>query len=175
MAEIHLAAWRATYRSVMTDDYLDGMDAERAATAWRRSILTPPEGTVHLVAEDDDEVVGFAILGPGTGDSEPGTGQLYAINLHPAWWAKGIGSVLFAAAEHELIDLGYERAFLWVEKNNDRAITFYSNRGWLNDGATLEDTKFEPPVSGSRHSRSFIGAERSKAAESPRTANGTPG
>ena len=75
--------------------------------------------------------------------------------MHPDWWAQGVGSVLFAAAEQQLIELGYDRAFLWVEKGNDRAISFYTNRRWLDDGGTLEDTRFDPAVAERRHSRVF--------------------
>ncbi|MEV5050691.1 GNAT family N-acetyltransferase [Arthrobacter sp. LAR12-1-1.1] len=155
LAEIHVAAWRATYRGVMTDEYLDGLDVGRAASAWHRNIMEPGEGTVHLVVQSGNEVVGFAILGPAAGDSDQGTGQLHAINVHPDNWAQGAGSVLFAAAEQKFIELGYERAFLWVEKSNNRAIGFYTNRRWLDDGGTLEDTRFDPPVAENRHSRTF--------------------
>ncbi|BCW71541.1 hypothetical protein [Arthrobacter sp. NicSoilB8] len=49
LAEVHVAAWRATYRGVMTDEYLDGLG--RAASAWRRNIREPRDGTVHLVVQ----------------------------------------------------------------------------------------------------------------------------
>lgn len=83
------------------------------------------------------------------------TAELHAINVHPDWWAQGLGSVLFAAVEQKLMELGYDRAILWVEKGNTRAINFYSNRRWLADGETLEDTRFDPPVTENRHSRMF--------------------
>jgi hypothetical protein len=54
-----------------------------------------------------------------------------------------------------LIELGCDRAFLWVEKGNNRAISFYTNRGWLDDGGVLEDARFDPPVSERRHSKTF--------------------
>ena len=155
LAEIHVAAWRATYRGVMTDQYLDGLDVGRAASAWRRNIREPREGTMHLVVQCGNEVTGFAIVGPAVGGSAAGAGQLHAINVHPDWWAQRAGSVLFAAAEQQLIELGYERAVLWVAKSNDRAISFYNNRRWFQDGATLEDARFDPPVSENRHSRTL--------------------
>ena len=116
LAEIRIAAWRATYRGVMTDAYLDGLDVGRATTAWRQNILEPKDGIFQLVVQSGPQVVGFAILGPAAGDSDAGTGQLYAINVHPDWWAHGVGSVLFAAAEQKFIELGYRRAFLWVDR-----------------------------------------------------------
>ncbi|RKR29955.1 GNAT family N-acetyltransferase [Arthrobacter oryzae] len=155
LAEVHVAAWRATYRGVMTDEYLDGLDVVRAAAAWRRNIGAPAVGIEHLVVLSGTDVAGFAILGPASSGSAPTTGQLHAINVHPDWWAQGLGSVLFEAAEQKLIELGYDRAFLWVEKGNTRAINFYSNRRWLADGETLEDARFDPPVAENRHSRTF--------------------
>ncbi|CBT74270.1 MULTISPECIES: GNAT family N-acetyltransferase [Glutamicibacter] len=153
LADIQISAWRAAYRGVMTEEYLDAMDSERYAEGWARNIANPKPGTSHLVAESGSQVVGFCILGPATGDSDTAFGQLYAINVHPQWWDKGAGSALFTAAEEKLVALGYDRAFLWVEANNKRAIDFYTKRGWLDDGGTLQDTRFDPPVSERRHSR----------------------
>ncbi|GAA1496262.1 GNAT family N-acetyltransferase [Paeniglutamicibacter kerguelensis] len=153
LADIQISAWRAAYRGVMTDEYLDAMDCESFAKGWARNIAKPKPGTTHLVAQAESQVVGFCILGPATGDADSALGQLYAINVHPQWWAKGAGSALFAAAEENLVALGYGKAFLWVEADNKRAIDFYNNRGWLDDGGTLQDTRFDPPVSERRHSR----------------------
>lgn len=154
LAAIHIAAWRTAYRGVMSDEYLEGMDISQNTDGWRRNILHPKTGTVHLVVQaDDDEVVGFAIVGPGVDSPAPASGQLYAINVHPDWWAKGIGTVLFAAAEQTLISRGYQRGFLWVEATNARAISFYTKREWLDDGGTMQDGRFDPPVSERRHSR----------------------
>ena len=153
LAAVHIA-WRAAYRGVMSAEYLAGLDVGRYTDGWRQNILTPQKGKVHLVAEND-EVAGFAIVGPGTETSDAAAGQLYAINLHPDWWAQGIGGALFAAAQETLISRGYDRGFLWVEATNERAISFYTKRGWLDDGGTLQDTRFDPPVLERRHSREF--------------------
>jgi ribosomal protein S18 acetylase RimI-like enzyme len=155
LAEIHIAAWRATYRGVMSDEYLDDMSVERATSSWARNIATPSDGANHLTVVRGDDPVGFAIFGPATGNGAAGTGQVYAINLHPDWWAQGIGSTLLTAVEQNLVQFGYSQAFLWVEKGNKRAISFYNKRGWLDDGGTLEDTRFNPPIAELRHSRTF--------------------
>lgn len=153
LAAIQISAWRAAYRGVMTDEYLAAMDSEHFANGWRRNIGNPKSGTFHLVVQAGREVIGFCILGPSSDESDGTSGQLYAINLHPDWWARGIGSVLFAAAEQKLVSLGYAKVFLWVEASNERAIGFYTKRGWLDDGGTLQDTRFDPPVAERRHSR----------------------
>ncbi|MBG6185490.1 GNAT superfamily N-acetyltransferase [Arthrobacter sp. CAN_A214] len=139
----------------MTDERLDGMSVERAASNWQRNIADPAKGTEHLVVVYDDFPVGFAIFGPAPDDSAPGTGQLYALNLHPDWWARGLGSTLFSASEQRLAALGYCRAFLWVAKGNERAISFYNKHGWFDDGGMMEDAHFDPPVIELRHSCIF--------------------
>ena len=139
----------------MSAEYLAGLDFDQYTIRWRRNILTPQKGTIHLVAEVNDEVAGFAIVGPGTETSDAAAGQLYALNLQPERWEQGIGSVLFAAAEETLSLRGYDRGFLWVEATNERAVSFYTKRGWLDDGGTLQDTRFDPPVLERRHSREW--------------------
>ena len=160
LADIHISAWRAAYRNVMSDEYLAGLNHEAYTTGWRRNIREPRPGTFHLVAETDSGIAGFCVFGPAEGTADAGpeggtasaTGQLYAINVHPDAWARGVGSALFAAAEGQLTSLGYHRAFLWVEATNKRAIDFYTDRGWLDDGGILQDTRFDPPVLERRHS-----------------------
>jgi ribosomal protein S18 acetylase RimI-like enzyme len=86
-----------------------------------------------LVAEDNGHVVGFALVGPAQ-DPE-GAGQLYAINVDPDQWGTGAGRALLAAAQGELVRLGYTEAVLWVLPGNARARRFYEVAGWAHDGA----------------------------------------
>jgi GNAT superfamily N-acetyltransferase len=86
-----------------------------------------------LVAEDNGHVVGFALVGPAQ-DPE-GAGQLSAINVDPDQWGTGAGRALLAAAQAELVRLGYTEAVLWVLPGNARARRFYEVAGWAHDGA----------------------------------------
>lgn len=154
LAELHVAAWRAAYRGIMSDEYLDGMDVARVADGWRRNLGTPDSGTTYLVAAVAGRPVGFAAFDPAPED-DAGTGELRAINVHPGWWNRGAGSALFTEAERGLAELGCSRAFLWVARENSRARLFYERHGWMNDGGVLEDTRFTPPVFEVRYSRDF--------------------
>ncbi|MFZ3451979.1 GNAT family N-acetyltransferase [Arthrobacter sp. 7Tela_A1] len=175
LAELHVAAWRAAYRGIMSDDYLDGMDVARVADGWRRNLGTPNPGTTYLVAAVAGRPVGFAAFGPAPGEDDAGTGELRAINVHPGWWGRGAGSALFTEAERRLAGLGCARAFLWVARENRRAHLFYERHGWTNDGGVLEDTRFSPPVFEVRYSRDFPAAapsERQQKAPQPRGLRG---
>ena len=51
--------------------------------------------------------------------------------------------------------MGYRHGYLWVAAGNDRAIGFYKGPGWHDDGGTLQDDSFDPPVVERRHRRVF--------------------
>ncbi len=72
--------------------------------------------------------VGFCFYGDA---AEPGWGEVYAIYVHPSHWGEGHGSALLSAAEDALSTLGFERALLWVLRQNRQARFFYENRGWV--------------------------------------------
>jgi hypothetical protein len=86
MGRIVVRAWQAAYRSIMPDEYLDGLRAEDRASMWRRQI-DAAGGNGLLVVVDADEVAGFAAFGRCQDDGASAEeGQLYAINLDPTHW-----------------------------------------------------------------------------------------
>ncbi len=66
LGRIGVAAWRAAYRGIISDEYLDGLSVEQRTESWRRGLALPVEdGQARLVVEaDDGEVVGFVVTGP---------------------------------------------------------------------------------------------------------------
>lgn len=140
MGALHVRAWQATYRGVMPDEYLDGLDPSQRADMWRAAIERQPSGL--LVAEVGGGVVGFAAFGAEAVDTEhappDGTarGELYAINLDPSSWGRGTGRTLLRAATDRMRDSGFEAAVLWVVPRNERAIGLYRSEGWTPDGTT---------------------------------------
>jgi ribosomal protein S18 acetylase RimI-like enzyme len=137
LACVHVAAWSATYRGVMTDAFLDAMDVERWAVGWRRQLTTPEAGVWSHVAVDGDDVVrGFVVVGPARDGSDDG--ELYAINVHPDCFGRGEGAALFAAGCAELGRRGHHQPYLMVVEQNARARHFYERHGWSWDGERVE-------------------------------------
>lgn len=145
LAMIHVAAWQAGYAGQMPADYLAGLsnDMERRISSWREQRLAEA-GVRHLVAEDDEsgELYGFIAFGACRDEDVPATtGEIWAINLHPSAWGKGIGSELFQAGVDGLRDEGFQDAVLWVLDTNERARRFYERHGWRADGHTKADDR----------------------------------
>lgn len=139
MGIVHVRAWQAAYRGVMTDDYLDGLSIEERAAMWERAI-SAPAGPHVLVAAVGDEVIGFASFGaePNQLDSS-GVGELFAINLEPARWGNGIGRLLLRKATDSLRSMGFREAVLWVVTTNFRARSLYESEGWTDDEAVRSE------------------------------------
>jgi ribosomal protein S18 acetylase RimI-like enzyme len=149
---IQVRAWQATYRGVMPDAYLDELNADDRAIYWRGQVLALAPGQRLKVIVDDGLVVGFAAAGPEH-DGRAGTGELYAINVDPQVWSRGLGRALLRDVTAALAGLGYREAVLWVVPQNDRARRFYESEEWRDDHVRREDEVFGVDVPEIRYRR----------------------
>ncbi len=125
IAEVHVRSWRAAYRGVVADEFLDSLDVDRRAEMIEGVIRDESKGL--LVAEQDGHVAGFSML---AASYDEGWGEVLAIYASPDHWGVGVGYELMAASVEWLQEQGYQRAMLMVLENNPRARTFYERQGW---------------------------------------------
>lgn len=150
IAYVHVASWRSTYRGIVPDSYLDRLDPAERVEARERTLASPAEGSVMLVAEVEGAgVVGFAQGGRGRGEPET-TGEIYAIYLLEEWEGRGIGNRLMREAVRQLAANGMDRLVVWVLSEN-RSRGFYEHLGGMArrekaleiGGATLNAVAYE--------------------------------
>jgi len=154
---IQVLAWQAAYRGVMPDAYLDDLDPDDRAGYWRGQVLAlRPDQRLEVVV-DDGGVVGFAAAGPEHDGGTAGVGELYAINIDPQAWGRGLGRALLRDMTAELTGLGHREAVLWVVPQNDRARRFYESEGWSDDDVRREDEVFGVVVPEMRYRRPLSG------------------
>ncbi|MER5179331.1 GNAT family N-acetyltransferase [Streptomyces sp. NPDC002896] len=128
IAELHTASWRSAYAGLMPAEYLEGPLREEHLAKWRQRTAAPTAHRRLLLAEEEDELLGFIHLDTAV-DS-----RVHVDNLHarPGHVGTGIGHRLlrrgfaWAAAEHPGRDV-----YLEVLRGNDRAIAFYERQGGL--------------------------------------------
>ncbi|MPZ87860.1 MAG: GNAT family N-acetyltransferase [Nitriliruptorales bacterium] len=136
MGALVVRAWQAAYRGLMPDDYLDGLTVDDRTAQWTRiltSELDPPRA-VFVAADDDGRVVGFVAVGGEMDVPDATRGQVYALNVDPDRWGRGVGRALLAAGCGHLRGVGFATAVLWVHRDNARACRFYRASGWRADG-----------------------------------------
>lgn len=157
VSALRVAGWRAAYRGIVPQGYLDAMDVDEDA-ARRREMLVRTAGRVHhLIAEDPDgTVVGWASFGPYRGEpSATDTGELYALYLRPERIGAGIGRALMAEVTARSTELGRQRLALWVLADNAPARRFYAAAGFTPDGTEVSDTYDGVPLTELRYVRAL--------------------
>ena len=64
--------------------------------------------------------------------------EIITLYVLPAYWFQKQGYELMQFSMQRLKEQGFHRIYLWVLKENKRAIQFYKKAGFANDGATIE-------------------------------------
>jgi GNAT superfamily N-acetyltransferase len=98
---------------------------DEVLASWHE--LLGADEVVALVAEDDAELLGFAVVRPE---------WLERLYTHPSAWGRGVGSRLHDEAIELIRGFGSSRCSLWVLEANERARSFYEHRGWRLNGDT---------------------------------------
>ena len=132
LARIRIAAWRAAYEGLLPESRLAAMDHAHETAQWAKRVTEL--GWTTLVAEHEDEVLGYAVYGASRDPDRAGCGELAALYVDPDHWGRGVGGELTTAVTSALSAQGYEQVTLWVLDTNQAAQHFYEHRGWQRDG-----------------------------------------
>jgi len=135
---VRSAGWRASYRGLIDDAYLDTFHGDAARRRDAISLAGPESVQVVAVEGDsgDGEVIGWSGGGPTRDDDHAALGvqELYSCYVDPARWGSGVGGAIFEHVVTELATRG-PRVSLWVLTGNQRARRFYEAHGFVADGA----------------------------------------
>jgi ribosomal protein S18 acetylase RimI-like enzyme len=136
IARVRVAAWRAAYRGLMPDSYLDRADLEGAEAEQLRDRLANIGSTARVsVAEIGGRIAGYCAYGRSADDdARLATGAVYDLYVHPDSWRQGVGRRLLMYATDYFKAQGFGEATLFVFEENTRAREFYEQAGWQPDG-----------------------------------------
>ena len=119
IARVHVDAWRSTYRGLVPDAYLDGLQSEPRERFWRTTLANADAPERVVVAQDaGGEIVGFAAGGPERAGGALYGGELYAIYLLATQQRLGLGRRLALAIVRQLLETGHDAMLVWVLANN---------------------------------------------------------
>ena len=129
IADVRIASWRHTYRGLIPDSYLDGMQLEHSIALWDRVLTAGKNNTSVFVAENDGVVVGFAA---GNMLAEPRyelDAEVSAAYVRREFQRAGIGRRLVAAVAAAQREHGAHGLIVWVIAGNKGARAFYEGLG----------------------------------------------
>lgn len=128
VASLHAESWRAAYRGILSDAFLDGDAFAERLAFWRERLVAADPDRCVLLAEESAALQGFACV---LAAADPRRGALLD-NLHvrPGFTGQGLGtSLLLQAAQWVHARDRASPLHLWVYEDNRPARRFYRKLG----------------------------------------------
>lgn len=135
IGRIRVAAWQAAYGAFMPADFLAELDPSANLTALRRQLAARAEPYLS-VAEQDQQLLGFSVLGQPRYPAPSGCLELWALNVVPEYWRQGVGRELLRDALQQARALRADRLELWCIDGNLAAQKLYESAGFVLTGST---------------------------------------
>lgn len=127
---VHWQSWHETYSNLLSKDYLQTITKEKC----HQRTMAYPKNT--LIAQVGKQVIGFACYGECTDEDVQEAGEIFAIYVLEKYHGQKIGYQLMQVCLERLSD--FQAVFLWVLKDNQKAIDFYEKCGFVIDGQQKE-------------------------------------
>ena len=122
---VHWQTWREAYDDLLPAEFQETMTLDKCRFFSQKY----PENT--LIAMDGKKVVGFISYGNFC-DEAIQAGEIIALYVLKDYYGKGVSKQLMHAAFVALDQ--FSEIYLWVLKENKRAIAFYQKMGFTFDG-----------------------------------------
>lgn len=115
IASVHVKSWQTTYRGIISDDYLDGLDVSERAKKWEE-ILSDKDQKIFVVLDWED-IVGFATCGKSD-EMKWFDSNISSIYILEEYQWKNIWRSLFQKCKEHLSSIWCKTLFIWVLKDN---------------------------------------------------------
>jgi ribosomal protein S18 acetylase RimI-like enzyme len=133
IVEIGMRSWEEGYRGVVPRGLVPDPAGLRARIRERISERVPSIAVGIL----DGRVRGWITFGLSRDpDAGPSVGEVWALNVHPDAWRRGVGRELVGHALDRLARAPFAEVTLWTFRDTPRSRSFYEALGFQTDGAT---------------------------------------
>jgi GNAT superfamily N-acetyltransferase len=118
ISKVHIDTWRTTYKGIVPDQVLDGLNYEKNSIRWYDFLSKANEMICYFVAEENGQIIGFANGGPNRTEQTGFGGELMGIYVLKEFQGKGIGKALVLEVAEWLSKRGYKSMLVWVLSDN---------------------------------------------------------
>jgi len=142
IADINIDAWQVGYKGIMSESYLNALRLDEKKVQWNSALSSNDPG-INIVIEYQNIVSGFCVFGPVRDKDlkSNSNGEIVALNVASNKWGLGLGSKLFEKVTELAIKKKWNSLYLWVLKDNARALRFYKSKGFVLEGAEQINVK----------------------------------
>ena len=126
IARVQVDTWRTTYRGIVPQSFLDGMNYHVRAESWRNQLAS---GSSRIyVSEMEGTICGFISGGRLREPLSDFDGEIYAIYLAMDAQRRSCGRAMMQRLAGKLLQDGLKGAVVWVLERNP-ACAFYKQLG----------------------------------------------
>ena len=143
IAKVHVRTWQSAYSGLVPDSYLQSLTVELRTITWIRNIENALPKTRILIAEWENQIVGFLSVGASREIGPASQGEIFAIYVDPKFQGQSIGSTLMSGGIQTLKNDGFTTAILWVLHDNLPTRSWYESHGWKADGESKLDRQHD--------------------------------
>ncbi|ORX61892.1 acyl-CoA N-acyltransferase [Hesseltinella vesiculosa] len=159
---MHIQSWKATYRGLVPDKFLDEDVYEDRRQQWLNKLpFQTDTQCVQLAYDDtDNQPVGFVVCEYVEAKEKD---MVYIDHLHVMpghWHGRGIGTALLDAACDWSRAKGFHKVYLYVMEQNTQAVRFYDRKGWFHDQTLITHMARDLPVDTRRYTISLDSLHR---------------
>lgn len=129
MSYIHARTWKKAYIDYISREYLNNIPDDGWVPLFTRAF----NENIHEAAvfETEGIITGTVTFGRGSFIDE---GEIISLYVLPQFWSTGQGYQLTKFAVEGLKEQGFKSCYLWVIKENKRAVSFYKKFGFESTG-----------------------------------------
>ena len=125
IADLYVRNHKATYRGLLSEQYLDGLTTDYALGKWNRQLHS--EKTEIWAAYEGESFLGFA---SGMPDPEiEQTWYLDSLQVEKDSRGKGVGTALIHTVARYAAELGFRKMSVCIVRGNDVAGNLYQKLG----------------------------------------------
>lgn len=131
MARVRVATWRAAYKGILPDEFLEDLSYEQVGERWKQAFWENREpGVATFVAQiPEKEIIGIAICGPEQSRDARYQSEIYVLYVLPQYQGQGIGRALvFTCVQYLSQQLRAKTMLIWVIAENPYR-RFYESLG----------------------------------------------
>ena len=124
---VNVTTWKDAYKSLLPDEFLNNRNLSDRRIEYTKNQIED-QNDICLVAEFDNQIVGFCIGGLPRQYNDIFEFELCAFYVLPNYQRKGIGKALFNKFK-EIV--GSKPFYLYALSANKKAIDFYEKNGGI--------------------------------------------
>ena len=140
LKNIHVSAYKTSYRGFMPDDYLNSLAVTEDVVERTKAYI---EKTECYMVEENGEKIAFVYLDYPKEKKE--VFEIMAIYVHPIWHHKGVGRLIVNELSQIKKKEGFEKIIAWTMKNGP-SVGFYEKMGFVQVSGESKFWRFDIPL-----------------------------